>query len=84
MEPIMLTKFNTTQQRHTIFTLLLNSGGIICSQPVHASSIDYGFDIDEDELADGLFSSLPACVIDQPILHVGADEFDVLYHWFNS
>lgn len=84
MEPIVLPKIYTARQRLPRYSMLLISGHTMFSQPIQASSIDYGFDFDEDWLADELFSPLPACFEDRSIHQVGADEFDALYRWFNS
>jgi len=54
------------------------------NQPFFASSLDYGFDFDEDELGSELFAPLPASLVNQPVPHIGAEEFESLYRWFNS
>jgi hypothetical protein len=56
----------------------------IPSQPILASSLDYGFDFDEEVLGRELLAPLPASLANQPIHHVEADEFESLYRWFNS
>jgi len=53
-------------------------------QPILASSLDYGFDFDEEELGRELLASLPASLEDQPNHHVESEEFESLYRWFNS
>ncbi|HSB66417.1 MAG TPA: hypothetical protein VLD65_07550 [Anaerolineales bacterium] len=53
-------------------------------QPYLATSLDYGFDFDEDELASELSAPLPASLADQPVHPLEADEFERLYHWFNG
>ncbi len=54
------------------------------NKPIQASSRDYGFDFDEDALAQVLRAPVPASILDRPIPMVEADEFETLYHWFNS
>jgi hypothetical protein len=56
----------------------------VTSNPYHATSLDYGFDFNEDELASELSAPLPASQADQPVQHVGADEFEKLFRWFNA
>ena len=57
---------------------------LIPGQPIFATSLDYGFDCDEEELGRELLAPLPASLENQPIHHIGAEEFESLYHWFNS
>ena len=54
------------------------------SLPILASSHDYGFDFDDEELGRELLASLPASLEDQPNHHIEAEEFESLYRWFNS
>ena len=59
------------------------------SYPVHpglilASSLDYGFDFDEDELGRELLAPLPNGLSSQPNVQVDADEFEFLFRWFNG
>ena len=54
------------------------------SKPILASSLDYGFDFDEEELGRELLAQLPACLVNQLNNHIDADEFESLYRWFNS
>ena len=54
------------------------------SQPILASSLDYGFDFDEQELGMELLAPLPDGLGDQTSHPIGAEEFDSLYQWFNS
>ncbi len=62
---------------------VLAPGSPAGNAPTQASSRDYSFDFDEDELA-GLQARVPTSVLDRPIPTVEADEFERLYHWFNS
>jgi len=66
------------------FVFSLPSANTAYSQPFFASSLDYGFDFDEEELANGLLAPLPAGLSNQPIPHVEPEEFESLYRWFNS
>ncbi len=52
-------------------------------KPILASSLDYGFDFDEEELGRELLAPLPAGLANQPNNHIDADEFESLYRWFN-
>jgi len=52
--------------------------------PIFASTLDYGFDFDEQELGRELLASLPASLDDQPDHLIEAEEFESLYRWFNS
>lgn len=52
--------------------------------PTSASSLDYGFDFDEQELGRELLASQPASLDDQPNHLIEAEEFESLYRWFNS
>jgi hypothetical protein len=54
------------------------------SQPILASSLDYGFDFDEEELGRELLAPLPASLEAQPNHRIEAEEFESLYRWFNS
>lgn len=59
--------------------LALLPTSLMPAQPILASSLDYGFDFNEDELA-----PLPANLSAQSIPEVTADEFESLYTWFIS
>ncbi|MBI3151394.1 MAG: hypothetical protein HYZ21_04635 [Chloroflexi bacterium] len=48
-------------------------------QPVYASSLDYGFDFDEDEVGRELLAPLPASLEDQSISDEDTDEFALFY-----
>ncbi len=61
---------------------LLAPVSTVGSEPIQASSGDYGFDIDEEDLAGQ--APVPASILDRPIPTVEADEFETLYRWFNS
>jgi hypothetical protein len=76
-----------SQNPHLIlsnFVFSLPSPNPAYSQPFFASSLDYGFDFDEDELVSELLAPLPASLVNQPVPHIGAEEFESLYRWFNS
>jgi hypothetical protein len=53
-------------------------------QPIYASSRDYGFDFDEEELARELLAPLPESLIAQTNYEVEAHEFESCYLWFLS
>ena len=69
-----------------IFYLVKACGpeNLLPGQPYCATSLDYGFDFKEDELARELSAPLPANLADQPNYHIEADEFEMLYRWFTS
>lgn len=46
------------------------------TEPVHASSRDYGFDFDEEELGQELLAPLPATLSIPSSLEVAEEEFD--------
>jgi hypothetical protein len=53
-------------------------------QPILASSRDYGFDFDEEELAKELLAPLPTNLSTRSISETAADEFESCYIWFTS
>ena len=53
-------------------------------ESIHASSRDYGFDFDEEEIAHELLAPLPASLSTQTIPAVEADEFEKDFHYFLS
>jgi hypothetical protein len=53
-------------------------------EPINASSRDYGFDFDENELAEELLARLPDSPEAQPIPDMNADEFESRTLWFLS
>ena len=57
---------------------------LIPGQPIFATSLDYGFDCDEEELGRELYASIPASVAEPSIPLISAEEFDSLYKWFIS
>lgn len=54
------------------------------TKPILASSLDYGFNFDEEELGRELLAPLPAGLANQLNDHIDADEIESLYRWFNS
>jgi hypothetical protein len=79
----------TTQNQTKSFCLFYLVGNSLSSnpfstQPYQATSFDYGFDYDNDELASELSAPLPAILADLPVPYVEADEFERLYRWFNT
>lgn len=54
------------------------------AQPIQASSRDYGFDLDEEEIARELITPLPASLGAASIPEVDADEFVSRYLSFLS
>lgn len=57
---------------------------VALSEPIQASSRDYGFDFDEEEIAHELLAPLPASISTQTIPAVEADEFEKDFHYFLS
>ncbi len=53
-------------------------------EPIYASSRDYGFDFDEEEIARELLAPLPASLLSQAAPDVDVDEFESRYQWFLS
>ena len=53
-------------------------------EPIQASSRDYGFDFDGEELGRELIALLPADHSTQKITDRDADEFESRYLWFPS
>jgi hypothetical protein len=51
---------------------------------IHACPTDYGFDFDEDELADELHAQETHSALDQFARVVGVSEFETVYRWFAS
>jgi hypothetical protein len=70
----------------TIFDLfvLLPDEDFATKQPICASSLDYGFDFDEEEVARELLAPLPASLLSQENTEVDADEFESRHLWFLS
>ena len=66
------------------FFVVLPDENVLPEQPICASSRDYGFDFDEEELARELLAPLPASLISQTNYEVDADEFESCYLWFLS
>lgn len=52
--------------------------------PYIASTRDYGFDLDEDEVARELLAPQPVSFLDRQEVTIPADEFESLYQWFCS
>lgn len=77
---------NSQFETHVIshFVFCLPSTPPTHRPPIFASSLDYGFDFDEQELGRELLASQPASLDDQPHHLVEAEEFESLYRWFNS
>jgi hypothetical protein len=53
-------------------------------EPIFASSRDYGFDFDEEELGNELLDPLSVSLADQPNPKVDADEFEKVFQYFLS
>lgn len=56
---------------------------ILC-QPILASSLDYGFDFDDDELGQELSAQLPVNDAESPLPAIPSEEFESRYIWFIS
>jgi len=69
---------------HSNFVFSLPSAYLLHNGPILASSLDYGFDFDEEELGSELLAPLSASFEDQSNHPVEAEEFESLYRWFNS
>ncbi len=75
----------TLKQKNIILVNLpISSINFIHANPYQANSLDYGFDFDDDQLSQELLSPLPSNFFDRPSIHIDADDFDRLYHWFVS
>ncbi len=78
----------TTQtifRRHTIASIHQQpSTYTIKKKPIQVSTCDYGFDIDEDELASELLARLPNSLNEQTIPEIDPNEFETMYQWFLS
>jgi hypothetical protein len=57
---------------------------VALSEPIQASSRDYGFDFDEEEIARELLTPLPATLSTAVASAVEADEFEKDFHCFLS
>lgn len=53
-------------------------------EPIHATSRDYGFDFEEDEIGRELLAPLPASLPVQAFPEVEAEEFEQAFHYFLS
>ena len=51
------------------------------AHPICASSCDYGFDLDEDEMGSELLDPLPVSLSAQATPQVTTDEFELHYAW---
>lgn len=72
-------------------TKTLTTPAIFCTflvalpeESINASSRDYGFDLDEEELAREMLAPLPAASAAPTIPEVEADEFEKAFHYFIS
>ena len=63
-----------------IFSLALS----IPTSPIEISPQDFGYEINEDELASEMRVQLPDDLIWQPIPEVDPDDFETVYNWFLS
>jgi hypothetical protein len=69
---------------------LLKRHAILCNfvvalpEPIQASSRDYGFDFDGEELARELIAHLPDGFSREKAPEVQADEFEKIFHFFFS
>jgi len=61
------------------FVIISDGEDFTPAQPIRASSRDYGFDFDEEELARELLAPLPASFISQTNYDMDADEFESCY-----
>jgi hypothetical protein len=65
-----------TTQTHTKTAMIaLPSIFLLTAEPVCASSRDYGFDFDQEELAEALHAPLPTSLATKRASEMGAEEF---------
>jgi hypothetical protein len=71
---------------YTLFSLIATPcvSDPITGGPMLATTGDYGFDFDDEELGQEIPAPLPANVADLPAPDITAEEFDSLYKWFIS
>jgi hypothetical protein len=63
---------------------VISDEGFTPAQPICASSRDYGFDFDQEELARELLAPLPTGLSTQTIPEVETDEFEKKFRYFLS
>jgi len=80
----MKTETLTTPMLTCNFVVAIPEADFAAVGPMNASPRDYGFDYDQDELAQSLAAPIPAGPESQPTLEVDADEFETRTHWFLS
>ena len=66
------------------FVVAIPEADFASEEAIRASSRDYGFDLDQGELAEALSAPLPTGLDDQPIPEVDAAEFEARTLWFLS
>ena len=66
------------------FFVVLPGDDFTVVQPICASSRDYGFDIDEEDVARELLAPLPASLITLVDYELDPDEFESRHQWFLS
>jgi len=66
------------------FFVVLPDEDFATEQPICVSSRDYGFDLDEEEVAEELLAPLPASLRVQTQTKVDPGEFETRYSWFQS
>ena len=80
----MITNFQTTLIRRSSLFPALTMIEEPTSSPLQACRLDYGFDINEEELGREMLAFLPACLISQQIPEIRAEEFEAHFSWFIS
>jgi hypothetical protein len=66
------------------FVFSLSAENPAYEEAILASSLDYGFDFDEELLGRELLAPLPAGFEGEPVHNVDAEEFESLHRWFCS
>ena len=77
----------TTQTLTNIFSALRLFDFILLAdeqQPDQFSAQQAGYEISEDDLADGMAALIHGSLIDQPAPQISPDEFEAAYSWFLS
>ena len=66
------------------FTVVLPDEDFSTEEPIRASSCDYGFDFDEEEVTRELLVPLPASILPQSNAEADANELEASHLWFLS
>jgi hypothetical protein len=77
-------EFPMNNQTLTRPTTLCNFLVTLPEEPICASSRDYGFDLDEEEVGREMLAPLPANLAYHPVPEFDPDEFETRHLWFLS